>query len=478
MKKAKQEQLPKEITSAAWAIAMAALAPMLNTTMVNIGVKQFSQDFHTSLEIVQWVITGYVLALAVAVPVSGWLMDKFNGKRVLLYAELAFILSSVLAGLSWNIESFIYFRVLQGASAGIIIPLMTTLLMKVAGPDKLGRLMAVVGTPIIIGPLLGPVIGGFLIQWTTWRWIFFINIPVGLIALYLVSKHLGEFAPFNAESKMDWIGTILLAIMNSSLIFGITRAAHFASFHNHQTYWFVGIGLITAILYVIHNGKKQNKTVLPLNLFKSKSFSAAIIGLFLVGLATNGPMLLLPLFFQNIKGFTVIQAALAMIPQGVGMLVARPTIGKMIDQLGARLVVMVSLVISLVGSLPLIFFDDKTSFILIAVVLFIRGIGVGGITMPLMTDAYTGLQTWQIPQASIASRIIQNVGASFGSAVLATAVATVVSGMELTIPTMLHGYQVGFLISAMVIGILFIPALFLTSKRNKQQIINPSGHLT
>lgn len=467
MKKKKQEKLPKKITHAAWAIAMAAIAPMLDTTMVNIGVNQFGQDFHTSLEIIQWVITGYVLALAVAVPVSGWLMDKFNGKKVLLYAELGFILSSVLAGLSWNIESLIAFRVLQGASAGIIIPLMTTLLMKVAGPDKLGRLMAIVGTPIILGPLLGPVIGGFLIQWTSWRWIFFINIPVGFIALYLVSKRLDDLEPFNADSEMDWIGTILLAIMSSSLIFGITRAAHFASFHNHQTYWYVGIGLITAILYCFYNSKKQNKTVMPLHLFKSKSFSAAIIGMFLVGLATNGPMLLLPLFFQNITGFTLIQAALAMIPQGVGMLIARPTIGKMIDMLGARLVVMVSLVISLVGSIPLIFFNEKTSFILIAIVLFIRGIGVGGITMPLMTDAYTGLQKAQMPQASIASRIIQNVGSSFGSAVLATAVATVVSGLEPTIPTILHGYQVGFLISAIVIGIMFIPASFLTNKKRE-----------
>lgn len=465
MKKEKQDKIPKEITRAAWAIAMAAIAPMLDTTMVNIGVNQFGQDFHTSLEIIQWVITGYVLALAATVPVSGWLMDKFNGKKVLLYSELGFILSSVLAGLSWNIESLIAFRVLQGVSAGIIIPLMTTLLMKVAGPDKLGRLMAVVGTPIILGPLFGPVIGGFLIQCTTWRWIFFINIPVGLLAIYLISKGLDNFEPFNTESKMDWIGTILLAIMSSTLIFGITRAAHFASFHNHQTYWYVGIGLITAILYIIYNVKKQNKTVMPLNLFKGKSFSAAIIGLFLVGLATNGPMLLLPLFFQNIKGFTLVQAALAMIPQGAGMLVARPTIGKMIDKLGAKLVVMVSLVISLAGSIPLIYFDEKTSFILIAVVLFIRGIGVGGITMPLMTDAYTGLQKGQIPHASIASRIIQNVGSSFGSAILATAVATVASGLKPTIPTLLHGYQVGFLISVIVIAIMFIPALFLTNKR-------------
>ncbi|MBO0959646.1 multidrug efflux MFS transporter [Neobacillus sp. MM2021_6] len=465
MKKEKQEKLPKEVTSAAWAIAMAAIAPMLDTTMVNIGINKLGLDFHTSLEIIQWVITGYVLALAVAVPVSGWLMDKFNGKKVLLNAELGFILSSVLAGISWNIESLIAFRLLQGVSAGIIIPLMTTLLMKVAGPDMLGRLMAVIGTPIILGPLLGPVIGGFIIQLTSWRWIFFINIPFGLIALYLVSKRLDDFEPFNSDSKIDWVGIILLAIMSSSMIFGITRAAHFASFHNHQTYWYVGIGLVTTIAYAIYNVKRNNKTVMPLNLFKHRSFSAAIIGMFLAGLATNGPMLLLPLFFQNIRGFTLIEASLAMIPQGVGMLIARPIIGKLIDRLGAKLVVIVSLTVSLVGSIPFIFIDEKTNFVLIAIVLVIRGIGVGGITMPLMSDVYTGLQQEQIPQASIGSRIIQNVGSSFGSAALATVVATVVSGLKPTIPTILHGYQVGFLISVIVIGVMFIPALFLTNKR-------------
>lgn len=461
----KQDKLPKEVTRAAWAIAMAALAPMLDTTMVNIAVNKFGQDFHTTLETIQWVITGYVLALAVAVPVSGWLMDKFNGKKVLIYAELGFIFSSVLAGLSWNIESLIAFRLLQGVSAGVIIPLMTTLLMKVAGPDKLGRLMAVVGTPIILGPIFGPVIGGFIIQLTTWRWIFFINIPFGLIALYLVSKRLDNYEPFNKESKIDWFGIILLAVMSSSIIFGITRAAHFASFNNSQTYWYVGIGVIAAIIYGLYNSKKNNKTVMPLNLFKHKSFSASITGMFLAGIATNRPMLLLPLFFQNVRGFTLIEAALAMIPQGVGMLVARPTIGKLIDKIGAKLVVMVSLLITLVGSMPFIFIDEQTNFVLIAIVLFIRGVGVGGITMPLMSDAYTGLLKGQIPQASIASRIVQNVGSSFGSAVLATVVATIIAGLKPTIPNILHGYQIGFLISVIVIGIMYFPALFLTNKK-------------
>jgi len=465
MEKGKQEQLPKEVTRAAWAIAVAALAPMLDTTMVNIAINQFGKDFHTSLEMIQWIITGYVLALAVAVPVSGWLMDKFNGKKVLIYAELGFILFSVLSGLSWNFESLLVFRIFQGMSAGIIIPLMTTLLMKVAGPDKLGRLMAVIGTPIILGPIFGPVIGGVIIQLTTWRWIFFINIPVGLIALYLVSKRLDDFEPFNADSKIDWVGIILLAIMSSTMIYGITRAAHFASFQNHQTYLYVGIGIVTAIIYAIYNYMKKNKTVLPLSLFTYKSFSASMAGMFLAGIATNGPMLLLPLFFQNVRGYTLIEAALAMIPQGLGMLVARPTIGRLIDKIGAKLVVMVSLIISLLGSIPFIFIDEKTNFAIIVIILFVRGVGVGGITMPLMTDAYTGLEKGQIPQASIGSRIVQNLGSSFGSAVLATVVATVISGLKPTLPNILHSYQIGFLVSVIVIVIMFLPALFLTNKK-------------
>lgn len=464
--KVKEPGLPKEILTAAWAIALAAIAPMLDSTMVNIAIDKLNKDFNTTLDTIQWSITGYVLALAIAGPVSGWLMNKFNGKKIFIGAVIAFGVTSVLAGISWNISSFVFFRLLQGFSAGIITPIMSTLLVKTAGPENLGKVIAIVSTPMILGPILDPVIGGFIVQVASWHWIFFINVFIVLIAVPFMMKTIPDFKPFNKDSKLDVFGVINLSLMSATVIYGITKAARHASFNNSETILWMGIGLSLAVIYFIYNRIRKNQTVLPMNLFAHKSFTASSIGLLLANIAILGPMLILPLFFQNFRHFTAIEAALALIPQGVGMLVTRPLIGKMIDKIGAKYVVMVSLVLSLIGSIPLIFITDKTSMIWISIVLFIRGTSIGGINLPLTSDAYTGLDSKQLPEASIGINIIENLGSSFGSAVIATVVANAVQGLQPTIANGLKGYHAGFLVSVIVLAVIFIPSLFLTHKQS------------
>ncbi|MBY0219209.1 MDR family MFS transporter [Paenibacillus illinoisensis] len=464
--KIKKIGLPKEVLMAAWAIALGAIAPMLDSTMVNIAIDKLTHDFSTTLDIIQWAITGYVLALAVAVPVSGWLMNKFNGKKIFIGAVIAFGVISVLVGVSWDIFSFIFFRLLQGFSAGVITTLMFTLLVKTAGQENLGRVMAIVSTPMIFGPILGPVIGGVIVQGASWRWIFYINVFIVLIAAPLMMKKVPHFEPFNKDSRLDLFGIINLSLMSASLIYGITKAADHASFNNSETIVWVGLGLVLAFIYFVYNLIRKNQTVLPLNLFAHKSFTASSIGLFLTNAAIMGPMLILPLYFQNFRHFTATEAAIALIPQGIGMLITRPLIGKMIDKIGPKYVVMVSLVLSLIGSVPLIFITDKTSMFWITIILFIRGASVGGISLPLTSDAYTGLDTKQLPEAGVGMNIIENLGSSFGSAVIATVVAATLQGLQPTIANHLKGYHSGFLLSAIALAVIFIPSLFLTNKKN------------
>ncbi|WP_303985249.1 MDR family MFS transporter [Niallia circulans] len=460
--KVRQSGLPKEMLAAAWALAIGGIAPMLDSTMVNIAVDTLLKDFHTTLNIVQWSITGYVLALAMAVPVSGWLMNKYNGKKILIGAVIAFGVISVLAGISWSISVFIFFRLLQGFSAGIITTLMSTLLVKTAGPENLGRVMAIVSTPMILGPILGPVIGGFIVHGKSWHWIFFINVFIVLIAVPLMMKYVPDYNPFNKDSKLDIFGIIDLSLMSAALIYGITQAANHASFNNSETIVWMGIGIVLAIIYVVYNRIQKNQCVLPLNLFSRKNFLVSSVGLFLANIAIMGPMLILPLYFQNIRQFSAFEAALALIPQGVGMLVTRPIIRIMIDKIGAKYVVIVSLALSVISSIPLIFITDQTSMIWISAILFIRGTSFGGIMLPLTSDAYTDLNSNQLPEASVGINIIENLGSSFGTAIIATVVATVALGVQ---PTIISGYHAGFLVSAIVLALIFIPSLFLTDKR-------------
>lgn len=456
-----KDKLTKGLLSIAWILVLGALPPMLDSTIVNIAVNDLAKVFSASFVVTQWVVTGYVLALGMAVPFSGWLMQKYDGKKVYMYALGLFLISSLLSGFAWNIESLIAFRVLQGIASGIIIPTLTTLVAQAAGGENIGRLMSVVGIPVVFGPIAGPVIGGLILQHSEWQWLFFVNLPVGALALIIAQWKLPKFEPVNRSAKLDWIGILLLAMLSGMFIYGITEIRA-ESKHAATGILALGIAFLSLISYLLYAWKQKSEALIPLDLFQSKNFSAVFFSLFLAGFATNGPMLLFPMFFQNVLGLDVITSALWLIPQGLGMLVARPLIGNLTDKIGARYVVLPSIAITIIGTFPFIFFDVDSAQWIIWIVLFIRGIGVGGITVPVMSDAYVGLEKSQMPAASVATRIIQNVGAASGSAILATVVSHVLGGAAAA--NLAGAYHSGFVTSLIFMGISILPALFLTDK--------------
>ena len=462
----KEQKLPRNILNQAWIIVLGAIAPLLDSTMVNIALNHLVKSFNTSLSTVQWVVTGYLLAMVVAVPFTGWLTDKFGGKNVFLGAELLFGMMSLAAGLSGNINVLIGFRFVQGFSAGLITPLLTTLLVDIAGTSMMGRLMAVVGLPVLLGPILGPVFGGVIVQYLNWRWIFFVNIPVTIIAALFIWLKLPHTAPKNIHAKFDWLGVTLLAGMSASIVYGVVQASSKANFTNSTTITYLIIGAIAGVLYVIYAALKKEQAIVPLSLFKHGNFNGSVIGLFLAGVATNGPMLLLPLFFQNLRGQSVAMAGLSLLPQGIGMLLARPIIGRLIDSIGARFVMLGGLVITLIGSIPFIYFNQHSAYWLLMVVLFIRGIGAGAIISPLMTDSFIGIDPKLSGQVSIATRIMQNVGGAFGSALLATIVVNYQTNHShlLGLSMIASSYQQGFLWAVIFTALLAIPAMLLTNR--------------
>ncbi|MFL4498298.1 MDR family MFS transporter [Weissella sp. MSCH1] len=464
MDEKKTTALPKHVVNMAWVLVLGALAPMLDATMVNIAVNDLARDFGASLSTIQWVITGYVLATAVAVPFAGWLVNRFSGKWVFLAAEIAFGVFSLASALAWNIDSLIVFRLFQGAAAGMLTPLLTTLLVDLAGSAAMGRLMAVVGLPIMLGPILGPVIGGIVLEYASWRWIFYINVPIVILATILIAWKLPTFEAKNRQARFDVVGVTLLAAISSTIIYGIVQASTKGDFTNATTVAYVLAGIALMVVYGVYAYFRGEQAILPIRLFTRKNFTAAMVGMVVGGVATNGAMLLLPLFFQNLRGDSVIVAGLSLIPQGVGMLVARPIVGKLIDRIGARYVTIVSLAITLVGTIPFAYFDGKTAFWLVAVILFVRGIGAGGILAPLMTDAFVGGDKRDSGAISVASRTFQNIGGAFGSAVI----ATIVAGYMTTHTSVAAGYQTGFAWTAGLSLLIIIPAMFLTNRLSKK----------
>ena len=486
----KQKKLDKSVLAIAWVLVFGAMAPMLDSTMVNIAIHSLSQDLHSSMSTVQWTITGYVLATGIAVPFSGWLLNKFDGKNVFLAGEIGFAIGSVAAALSPNIQFLIGARLVQGFAGGLIIPLLTTLLVQTAGAEVMGQMMATVGLPIILGPLVGPILGGIIIRYLSWQWIFWVNVPVAIIAIGLIIMKLPKFPAQNKSAKIDLVGILLLGGATSTIIYGVVEASKTASFNNQTTLLYIAAGIIMLILYVGWAVYKRADAVVPLELFKYRSFNGSMLGLMISGTLLNGAMLLLPLFFQNIAGMSVMMAGFALIPQGVGMLVSRSITGRLTDQIGAKYVVFVSALITFAGTIPFYWIDKSTSYWIVAIVLFIRGIGAGGILSPLMTDSYTGMNRVQIPAASIGSRIIQNIGSAFGSALITTAVMSYSNSQVNNFKDnlrnghyhvqpeqmkafrlqhmqiiQLHSFQFGFLVISIAALVILIPTILLTNKR-------------
>ena len=457
-----KEKLPKGVMAIALIIVLGALPPMFDSTIVNVAVNSLANVFSADLTIIQWIVTGYVLAIGIAVPFSGWLLRKFDGKKIYMSSLALFMLGSLLSGLAWSAASLIAFRVFQGIAAGIMIPTITTLVIQLGGSGNTGKIMSLVSIPSVFGPIIGPVIGGLILQYLHWSWMFYVNLPIGAIGLILLQWKLPKFEAQDKSAKLDWLGVSLLAVMTSTLIYGVTQMKEDSS--HTAGIVFLSIGGAAFIIYVFYAWRKKEKALISLDMFRSRNFSASFISLFLAGFATNGPMLLFPMLFQNVRGLSVIASALWLIPQGAGMLITRSWIGRLTDRIGARYVALPAILLTIIGTVPFVFFGTNTSQWLIWAVLLVRGMGIGGFTIPVMSDSYVGLEKIQIPTASVATRTIQNIGAAFGSAVL----ATIASGVLVKQANNLTGaYHAGFIASLIFMAIGIVPTLFLSNKLKK-----------
>jgi len=438
-------------------LVVGAIAPLLDTTMTNVALDTIMKSLAVSVNAVQWVTTSYVLALGIAVPVAGWASNWYDGKHLYLGALVIFLIGSVLSGWASTLPLLVIGRIVQGAAAGVIIPLITTLVVQVAGSGGLGKLMAVVGMPAVLIPILGPTIGGYLIQVLNWHWIFFINIPLVLIALVLLIWKMPAFPAPKRGKRLDFPSLALLAGLFTFAIIGITRFSTGDGLTSAKVLTPLIVALTCLVVYVLYAYYRPAKALVSLQLFKSPTFDASVIILMLSGIAVNGAMFLLPLYLQNSRGLSVVWSGTYLIAQGVGLLVSRSQIGKLTDSIGARWVVLGSIAIAVVGTLPFVYFTATTNVWWVLIALFVRGIGQGGLTIPVMADSYTGVPKPLIAEATTATRMLQNIGGAMGTAVLATIIQHESSQIGMN-----AAYQTAFMWSVGFIVATAIPAWFLS----------------
>ncbi|MDR6550275.1 MFS transporter [Paenibacillus qinlingensis] len=299
------------------------------------------------------------------------------------------------------------------------MPVMQTMGARASAGQGTGKAMAAASLPALLGPILGPVLGGLIINHLDWRWIFLVNIPICLLAIVLAWKGLPGEEQGNRSFRLDWIGFLLLSPSIVLIIYGFGEVSTHRDFGNIHVLGPVIAGLAALVTFVMYASKKGSETLLDVKLFRTGSFTVTSILLFLSGLTTFGAMLLLPLYFLQVRGESVLMSGLLLVPQGIGMLLTRSLAGKWTDRIGSRPVVLMGTLITILGTIPFTQVGSETSYMYIVLALLLRGAGLGAVFMPVMATAYVGLSPKDIPHASITTRIMQQIGGAFGASIIA-----------------------------------------------------------
>jgi EmrB/QacA subfamily drug resistance transporter len=411
---------------AAGVVMIGAVMVILDQTVVTVALPTLETDFKASLSDVQWIITGYTLALAAVIPLTGWLTDRYGTKRVFFTCQILFVMGSILCGLSWSNASLIGFRILQGLGGGMIMPVGMTILMSITRPEERGRMGAVMGVPMLFGPVLGPTLGGWLVQDASWRYIFFINLPIGLIGAFLSMTQLKEPAGrVVRKERLDFVGLLLVTPGVLGLVYGLSQPSNYG-WWSFETIGPAAGGLVLLVAFVWFELRKSNPLI-DIRVFRDGAFSAAMSMNFLIAMGLFGTIFLFPLFLQQIQGYSPFNAGLVLGFQGLGSAAAMPIAGILTDRLGARRVVPVGLTLLTGATVWMTMLTPTTPAWLIALMLAARGFGMGFSFMPSMSAAFVTLAPARIARATSISNVVQRVASGLGIAIMATVLSSRIS---------------------------------------------------
>jgi EmrB/QacA subfamily drug resistance transporter len=386
----------------------------LDATVVNVSLGSLAVELHSSLQTIQWVTSGYLLALALMLPLNGWLVERIGTKRLYLICFCGFTLSSVLCALSWSADSLIGFRVLQGISGGLMAPLTQLMIARAAGKHMV-RVMGYVAVPVLLGPIVGPVVAGAILQHESWRWLFLINLPIGVLAIVLASLFLPADNGTRSQRSFDLVGFLTLS---PALVLFLYGSDHLNKREGMVTLLLSVVLLATFFRKALKDGPRG---LIDLQLFRGEVFSASALTQFTVnGLSFAGQMLIPAYLFLDV-GKSPSATGWLMAPMGLGMVCTYPWVGRLTQRLGIRGTSSTGALIAFLGTLPFFYLSSKHfSLAILAVALFIRGIGMSAVGVPSISAAYASVRKEELPMATTSLNIVQRLGGPTLTTVCAT----------------------------------------------------------
>jgi EmrB/QacA subfamily drug resistance transporter len=411
------ERIERYVWKIAGVVILGMIMSILDTTIVNVALRTLGHELHSSIAQIQWVVTGYLLSLAAVIPVTGWAARRFGAKRVYMTSLVLFTAGSALCAVAASTTSLVLFRVMQGVGGGMIMPVGQLIMAQVAGPKRMGRVMGIVSMPAMLAPILGPVVGGAILENLHWSWIFLVNVPIGAIALVLAWRMLPK-TDSGAAGRLDVLGLGLLSGGSTAVVYGLSELAAHPSLTAPTVLWPIVAGLVLCGVFVWH-ALRIERPLLDIRLYANRVFAAASLTTFALGASLFGAMVLVPLYYQEVRHESVIVTGMLVGPQGLGMLLVMPLVGRLTERFGGGRISIVGVSILCIGTIPLAFVGASTSIVQISLVLLLRGIGIGFAFVPAMSAAFAAMRPEQLSDATPQLNVLQRVGGAIGVAVLA-----------------------------------------------------------
>lgn len=415
-----EERIDPALIRLALAVLVGVVAAILDLTIVNVAITALQRDLHTDVATIQWVTTGYALAVAVTIPATGWIFERLGARRAWLLALVVFAVGSTLCAAAWSPASLIAFRVLQGVGGGMLLPLAQTILVSEAGQDRIARVVPYIAIPSQLGPVLGPVLGGAILGLpgsANWRLIFVINLPVVALAAVLARRSIPR-GTTGRTRRLDVLGLALLSPALALLVSGCSQAGSSGGFRGFAVLvpLVAGAGLLMA--YGVHALRSRTEPPLNLRYLRGRGYATSSALMFGSGITLFGALFLLPLYYQQMRGASALEAGLLLAPQGAGMAVGSILAGRLVGGLGVRTPALIGLTLLIVATVPFLF-AAHVDAVLLGVAVAVRGVGLGLTLIPITSASYVGLPREAVPSVTTGVRIFQQVGGALGIAVLA-----------------------------------------------------------
>ena len=406
------------------AIMAATVMQVLDMTIANVALPHMAASLGASQDEITWVLTSYIVASAIATPLTGWTSDRFGRRNVYVAAIAGFTLASLACGLATGLSEMVMFRVVQGICGAVLIPLAQAVILDINPREKFGQAMAIFGAGIMVGPIIGPTLGGWLTEYYNWRYVFLINLPVGLVALVGILTFLP--AGTLRLRRFDFFGFAMLTVAIGSIQLILDRGQKLDWFNSTEVWIYLGLSISAFWVFVVHCWTAEDPFI-ELGIFRDRNFSMGLVFIFIIGLTLFSGLALLPPMLQHLMGYPVLETGLVMAPRGVGTMVSMIVVGRLVGKFDARLLILFGLAMTAWSLWIMAGFDIQMDNRPIIVSGLIQGFGLGFVFVPLSTLTFATLAAKDRGDATSLFSLVRNVGSGVGISIVTTMLTRMIS---------------------------------------------------